>query len=97
VGVVSHAINVRLPDDLIRRVDRVRLWLATQVPGATRTDAVRMVIQKGLEAMEAHAEGMTPEDLAWLDADLSRLGEVEPYDFGEANPDQLGRIGASPG
>jgi hypothetical protein len=87
---VSHALNVRLPDEMIQRVDRVRQWLAMQVPGATRTDAVRMVIQKGLEALETDAEGMAPEDRAWLGSDLSRLGEFEPYDFGGTNPDQLG-------
>lgn len=24
----------------------------------------------------------TPEDRAWLESDLSRMGEVEPYDWG---------------
>jgi hypothetical protein len=31
-------------------------------------------------------EPMTAEDHAWLDADLSHLGEFEPYDWGEAGP-----------
>ncbi len=90
MGVVSQALNVRLPGDLLQRVDRVRQRLSMQIPGATRTDAVRMVIQKGLELLEADAEAMTPEDRAWLGSDLSRLGEFEPYDFGGLDPDALG-------
>lgn len=90
MGAVSQALNIRLPEDLLQRIDRVRQWLAMQVPGATRTDAVRMVIQKGLEAMETDTDGMTPEDRVWMGSDLSRLGEFEPYDFGGFNPDEFG-------
>ncbi len=90
MGAVSQALNVRLPEDMLLRVERIRQRLAMQVPGATRTDAVRMVIQKGLETLESDTEGMTVEDRAWMGADLSRLGEFEPYDFGGANPGELG-------
>jgi hypothetical protein len=90
MGVVSQALNVRLPRDLLRRVDRIRVRLANQVPRATRTDAVRMVIQKGLESLEADPQAMSPEDRAWLGSDISRLGEFEPYDFGGRDPDELG-------
>jgi hypothetical protein len=31
-------------------------------------------------------EGLTAEDRAWLDADLSRMGELEPYDWGGTDP-----------
>jgi len=87
---VSQALNIRLSVELLARVDRVRLWLAMQVPGATRTDAVRMVLQKGLECLEADVEAMTPEDHAWMGKDLSQLGAFEPYDFGGADPEALG-------
>lgn len=30
--------------------------------------------------------GPTGEDRAWLDADLSRMAEVEPYEWGDADP-----------
>jgi hypothetical protein len=90
MGAVSQALNVRLPLDLLRRVDRIRQRLANHVPGATRTDAVRMVIQKGLESLEANTEAMSPEDRSWLGSDVSRLGEFEPYDFGGQDPDDLG-------
>lgn len=86
----THALNVRLPEDLLRRVERIQQWLGKQMPGATRTDAVRMVLQKGLESLEADQEGLSMEDRAWMGADLSRLGDFEPYDFGGLDPDQLG-------
>jgi len=90
MGTPSHALNVRLPDDLLRRVERVQQWLSLQMPGATRTDAVRMVLAKGLESLEADVGRLTQEDRAWMRADLSRLGEFEPYDFGDQAPDALG-------
>lgn len=31
-----------------------------------------------------------PETVAWMDADLSRLGEFEEYDWGGVNPEELG-------
>jgi hypothetical protein len=31
------------------------------------------------------------ETAAWLNSDLSRLGEYEPYDWGEEDPEALGR------
>jgi len=86
----SHAVNVRLPDDLVQRVDRVQRWLAQRLPGATRTDAMKMVLARGLEALESNETGVTAEDRAWMRADLSRLGEFEPYDFGDADPSTLG-------
>ncbi len=36
------------------------------------------------------APAMPAETQTWLDADLSRLGEVEPYDWGDADPTTLG-------
>lgn len=87
----SHPLNVRLPDDMLRRVDRVRQWLARQVPGATRTDAVRMLLVMALDSIEQESGPLATEDRVWLAHDLSRLGEFEPYDFGDKNPDLLGR------
>ena len=84
------ALNVRLPVDQIQRIDQVRRWLSLRLPGATRTDAVCMVIQRGLESLESDPTGPTPEERAWMGTDLSRLGEFEPYDFGGADPDRLG-------
>jgi hypothetical protein len=86
----SHAVNVRLPDDLVRRVDRVQRWLAERLPGATRTDAMKMLLARGLDVLESVDPGLSAEDRAWMRADLSRLGDVEPYDFGGADPETLG-------
>ncbi|MDH3601210.1 MAG: ribbon-helix-helix domain-containing protein [Candidatus Tectomicrobia bacterium] len=36
------------------------------------------------------APALPAETQTWLDADLSRLGEVEPYDWGDADPTRLG-------
>jgi hypothetical protein len=85
----SQALNVRLSVDLLQRVDRVQRWLALQVPGATRTDAVRMVLARGLDLLENDGT-RNEEDRAWLRADLSRLGEFEPYDFEGVDPESLG-------
>ena len=66
------------------------LWLSIRIPGATRTDAVRMVLQRGLESLESETVDRPGEDRSWMRADLSRLGEFEPYDFGGLDPDHLG-------
>lgn len=78
-----QTINVRLPLDLVQRLEEVQKRLFKQLPGATRTDAVKMVLQRGLDNFE--------EDKIWMNSDLSRLGEFEPYDFGEINPASLGQ------
>ncbi len=31
------------------------------------------------------------EDVAWMDADLSRLAEEDPYEWGDADPQTLGK------
>lgn len=36
--------------------------------------------------LEPGGAGPTAEDHAWLDTDLSRLGEFEPYDWGPDGP-----------
>jgi hypothetical protein len=35
-------------------------------------------------------EDWDAESKAWMDSDLSRLGEVDPYDWGDIDPDSLG-------
>lgn len=80
--VTLQMLNVRLPGDLLQKLEQIRKRLSKQLPGATRTDAVRVVIQRGLESFE--------EDKTWMGLDLSRLSEFEPYDFGEVDPATLG-------
>jgi len=91
VATSSCTLNVRLPEDMLRRVERVRERLARQVPGATRTDAVRMLIAKALDLFEAEGCQLSHEDRDWLGHDLSRLGEFEPYDFEARDPESLGQ------
>ncbi|MCX6020193.1 MAG: hypothetical protein NTZ05_00385 [Chloroflexi bacterium] len=43
--------------------------------------------ERMLEDLRADERGeMTSEDRAWMESDLSRLGEHEPYDWGEDGP-----------
>ncbi len=45
--------------------------------------------ERALEQLSAgmvDGEGMTAEDRAWLDSDLSGLGTYGPYDWGEEGP-----------
>jgi len=48
-----------------------------------------------------HSQGrpssLTPEDVAWLDTDLSRLGEIEPYEWGPGGPPKGKPIRYEPG
>lgn len=39
----------------------------------------------------------TPEDRSWLESDLSRLGEFEPFDWGPQGPPQGQRVRYEPG
>ncbi len=83
MSLTLQAIKIRLPLDLVHRLEEVRKRLFKQLPGATRTDAVKMVLQRGLDNFE--------EDKLWMNSDLSRLGEFEPYDFGDVDPASLGK------
>jgi hypothetical protein len=69
--------------------DRLR-QLADELPADLAGEIV--CIAEALRARRAASEGgagptgMTDEDRAWLNADLSRMGEEEPYDWGGADP-----------
>jgi hypothetical protein len=36
-------------------------------------------------------EAMDQEDKGWLESDLSRLSELEPYDWGDVDPETTGQ------
>lgn len=55
--------------------------LVDQLPETATVEAERF-----LESLAAGEEGLTAEDRAWLDSDLSHLGEYEPYDWGPEGP-----------
>jgi predicted transcriptional regulator len=60
------------------------LFARIQAAAASRGVSVQAFASEALErAVEGTtAEAPTAEDLAWLEADLSRLGEFEAYDWG---------------
>lgn len=80
--MAPQVLNIRLSSEMAIELEQVRAWLSKQIPGATRTDAAKMLLQKGLENLSS--------DKAWMNADLSRLGEFEPYDFAGQDPMCLG-------
>ena len=43
-----------------------------------------------LEVVDVPAE-VDAETRAWMDSDLSRLGEYEPYDWGDEDPNTVGQ------
>jgi len=55
-------IFVRLPDDLIEALDDYVTSLAEEQPGLkpSRSDAIRMLLYRGLEAEKARREGRNP-------------------------------------
>lgn len=55
-------------------------------------------VERLLEDLRAGERGeMTAEDRAWLESDLSHLGEFEPYDWGEEGPPPVKPVKYVPG
>jgi hypothetical protein len=53
-------------------------------------DTAAQEAERYLSALtEGAAEGVTAVDPAWLDADLSRREELEPYDWGSEGPPKV--------
>lgn len=44
------------------------------------------VVERFVEFLVHGGQGLTDEDKEWLDADLSRATEIEPYDWGGTDP-----------
>jgi hypothetical protein len=73
--------------------DRIRIDLdvLAQAMNAVYLESGQNVsLNDVLEIVEEPVEPMDIETRAWHDADLSRLGEVEPYDWGVSDPNSLG-------
>ena len=50
-------------------------------------DTVAQEAERYLRALsEGPTKGLTAEDRVWLDADLSRREEIDPYDWGPVGP-----------
>lgn len=67
--------------------------LIDELPDTAAQEAERFlsVLAEGL------AEGITAEDRAWLEMDLSRRGEIEPYDWGSEGPPKVKPVRYSAG
>jgi hypothetical protein len=60
--------------------------LETYLASTGQSDASKVVD----ELVRSHLEDVLLEK-AWLDSDLSRLGEYEPYDWGDTDPESVGK------
>jgi hypothetical protein len=59
---------------------------------AALEDAPESIMQETLNYVQQlkRTTEMDAEDRAWMDSDLSRLGEFEPYDWGDLDPATAG-------
>ena len=92
---VSRNTLYRLANEQPERIDlevagRV-LWGLEQLTGKHYT------VTDLLEYEPLDEQGAADDDRAWLDADLSRLGEYEPYDWGEGEADEGETLSFVPG
>jgi hypothetical protein len=69
------------------RVDLVTL--ATVMEGLRKLTGEEVKLDDVLEFVPSPERDA--EAAAWLDSDLSRLGEYEPYDWGDEDPEVLGQ------
>ncbi len=90
-------LSVDVDPELRRRVkvvaaardQSVKEW----IEGVVREALIREV----QEATEYALDEMAGEDLAWLDNDLSKLGEFEPYEWEEGELDEGRPVSYEPG
>jgi len=54
-------------------------------------------VEEWLEGVLERELKRTDEDIAWMDGDLSRLGEFEPYDRAEGEPEDEAPVRYEPG
>lgn len=67
------------------RLIKLAASLPEEVAGEVLDFAEFLRARRGSDQPATDTE-LTAEDRTWLDADLSRLGEVEPYDWGPDGP-----------
>ncbi len=100
-------VRVRLSVDVepeLRR--RVRIAAASRdlsVKEWVEEALLRALASEGLDALAtpggstSSVEGRTDEDGAWLESDLSRLGEFEPYEWAEGELEEGALVRYEPG
>lgn len=82
-------ISVLLPveiDSLVRSLPNRSEWLREAI--AEKLEKEQRMQSK---AKAVEVETMSQEDQDWLETDLSRLSEFEPYDWGDVDPTTLGK------
>lgn len=77
-------LSVDVDPELRRRV---------RVAAATRDQTVKEWLEDVLKRELARAD----EDIAWMEGDLSRLGEVEPYEWSEGELEDEAPVKYEPG
>lgn len=53
-------------------------------------DEIKDAVAYAQEFLQIASDPKDPEDRAWADAQLARLSEFEPYDWGDIDPDTIG-------
>lgn len=85
--------RVRLSVDIEPEVRR-----RVRIAAASRDLSVKEWVEEVLEwALREEVGGMTPEDRAWMKGDLSRLGEMEPYEWQEGETEEERPLRYEPG
>ncbi len=85
--------TIELPDDVFEMLESFG-----RSRGLSPADAVRAAVSDAAVTADQPAEfEMDDETRAWMDADLSRLGEHEPYDWGPDGPPKGKPIRYEPG
>ena len=73
--------------------DEAGEWIAMGegVPGlVAQAQTLETLFAKLSNKVSGFSHQLDPESQSWLESDLSRLGEHEPYDWGDLNPLTLG-------
>ena len=99
--VIREAVRVELArrrmtqTELAERLGTSRQHLSKAMLGGT-SDLPQLwrdaLSELGLELkVTLSSEAVDEESAAWLNADLSNLGAYEPYDWGDEDPETLGK------
>jgi hypothetical protein len=79
VQVQAKELNIKVAWD-----EEAKEWVAIGegISGLVAQGHTLEALFAKLSGKAARLEALTPEDHAWMGADLSRMAEIEPYDWG---------------
>jgi hypothetical protein len=80
-------ISVLLPaeiDGRVRSLSNRSAWLREAI-------AEKLTREGLMQSKTVEIEIMDREDKDWLESDLSHFSEIEPYDWGDADPQLIGK------